>query len=135
MTDSGNIAGLARVELTKNYFSTKRLISRGVLRDMPDLVNNAEILIENHTVDMLIELHTYLMSAQRKAKETAIEAPADWWEHFKQRWAPKWFLRKYPVKMKHLGFVSNVTNYICPHTNTNWGNDKETHVAWLEGER
>lgn len=26
-----------------------------------------------------------------------IKYPSDWWQAFKQRWFPKWLLRKYPV--------------------------------------
>ena len=28
--------------------------------------------------------------------------PADWWQHVKERWAPRWFLKKWPVKKKRL---------------------------------
>lgn len=26
--------------------------------------------------------------------------PWDWWEHFKLRWFPKWWLKRYPIKQK-----------------------------------
>ena len=28
------------------------------------------------------------------------EAPADWWQAFRQRWAPAWWLALYPVRMR-----------------------------------
>lgn len=31
-----------------------------------------------------------------------IVAPADWWEHVKERFAPAWFLRRWPVRMRTL---------------------------------
>lgn len=29
-----------------------------------------------------------------------IKYPLDWWEHFRQRWFPKFLLEKYPVKFR-----------------------------------
>ena len=35
-----------------------------------------------------------------KAGNDVAEAswPEDWWQHFRQRWAPAWWLRRHPVK-------------------------------------
>src|SRR5678809_654895 len=30
-------------------------------------------------------------------RECVAEYPADWWQALKERFAPKWFLRRYPV--------------------------------------
>lgn len=30
--------------------------------------------------------------------------PQDWWQHFKQRWFPKWATKKWPVKMEERSF-------------------------------
>lgn len=30
-----------------------------------------------------------------------IEVPADWWEHFKERWFPQWALKRWPVRYRH----------------------------------
>lgn len=29
----------------------------------------------------------------------SLERPVDWWQHLRQRWFPKWWLRRYPVRM------------------------------------
>jgi hypothetical protein len=45
--------------------------------------------------------------ASEKLEEIEIEAtvkvdyPADWWQHFKERWYPKWLQKRFPV-----GYVS-----------------------------
>lgn len=32
--------------------------------------------------------------------QATIEVPADWWQHFKQRWFPAWALRLWPVQVR-----------------------------------
>lgn len=34
----------------------------------------------------------------RKARHT-VTYPADWWQHFKQRWFPRWALNRWPVRL------------------------------------
>jgi len=41
-------------------------------------------------------LETYIYGKEHPKKE--IVYPADWWEALKERFAPKWFLKKYPVR-------------------------------------
>uniref|UniRef100_A0A6M3K1Z7 Uncharacterized protein n=1 Tax=viral metagenome TaxID=1070528 RepID=A0A6M3K1Z7_9ZZZZ len=36
-------------------------------------------------------------------EEPIMEIPADWWQHFKQRWFRGWLTRKFPVKTKWIG--------------------------------
>jgi hypothetical protein len=33
----------------------------------------------------------------RALDKVEIKYPADWWQAFKQRWFPKWILKRYPV--------------------------------------
>lgn len=35
-------------------------------------------------------------------KLNTVKYPANWKEAFKERWAPKWFLKKYPVKYSYI---------------------------------
>lgn len=38
-------------------------------------------------------------------EEPIVEIPADWWQHFKHRWFPRWLRRKFPVKTKWVSAV------------------------------
>lgn len=54
------------------------------------------------TDDVIVDLRGYVW-AQRIQNETAIltvEYPATWWQHFKQRWFPRWARRRWPVRMQ-----------------------------------
>lgn len=37
----------------------------------------------------------------KKIGHEDIRYPADWWEAVKERWAPRWFLRRWPVRYRH----------------------------------
>lgn len=59
--------------------------------------------IRDHMTDSIIfSLRTNVMSEQlsERSKTITFKYPASWWEQLKQSHAPRWFLKKYPVK-KH----------------------------------
>jgi len=48
-----------------------------------------------------IGIRLLLDIATQKGDTWAI--PADWWQHFKQRWFPRWLERRFPVRTKLIG--------------------------------
>lgn len=36
--------------------------------------------------------------ARRLLERVEVQWPADWWQHFKERWSPEWALRRWPVR-------------------------------------
>ena len=56
-------------------------------------------LITGYLIDRVVFSFYGLM------KKQTVELPANWWEHFKQRWYPAWILKRYPVKMKKYEFT------------------------------
>jgi hypothetical protein len=57
------------------------------------------------------------------------EWPATWWQHFKQRWFPRWALRRWPVKMEVREW--EVFQRVCPHLNVP---ESDRHVRWMIGD-
>lgn len=69
--------------------------------------------------------------AARNLKPSAIEhtdVPYDWWEAVRERWAPKWWLRRHPVITRRI-----VTEWfrVCPHADVRWHDPHRTHINWL----
>jgi hypothetical protein len=56
------------------------------------------------------------------------EWPRDWWQAFKDRWAPRWFLSRYPVQYEKFSIDRPVYAAVCPHVRTE---SKGTHLTWL----
>lgn len=44
--------------------------------------------------ELLVQMWRYVYYEQRGE----LEVPADWWQHFKQRFFPAWALRRWPVQ-------------------------------------
>ncbi len=47
-------------------------------------------------------------------EEISVEYPADWWQAIKARFAPKWFLRYYPINNKRTVLKAQA---VCPYLN------------------
>ena len=45
-----------------------------------------------------------------------VDVPRDWWQAARERWAPKWWLRRHPVKRTRYPVIEqrNMFN-VCPH--------------------
>lgn len=69
---------------------------------------------------LLIELHTNIYC--KDETETRISYPSSWWQHVRQRFYPKWLLRRYPVKKEY-----HVVKYISAYPTIYV--DKEAHSA------
>lgn len=48
------------------------------------------------------DMWTERFHAGRETVEIGVEVPASWWEHVKERFAPRWFLRRWPVVTRTL---------------------------------
>lgn len=61
------------------------------------------------------------------------KAPLDWWQAFRERWFPRWWLRRHPVRyrVERREVLKRVTVHrynVCPHIKVQ---DNTPHVAWL----
>ena len=78
--------------------------SRTLLRSL--LVREGRVSLEEivngETDGMLLEIEAHILAldvAEVHLSVTArVECPADWWQHLKQRFAPAWVLRRWPVE-------------------------------------
>lgn len=59
-------------------------------------------VIDRMSGEMFADLSAYVWSEviQDEAISFKFETPSDWWQHFKERWFPKWALRHWPVVMR-----------------------------------
>ena len=54
-------------------------------------------VIVDETADTFIAQLTWHLAGQT-LKDHVIAYPTTWWEHLKERFAPKWFLERWPIK-------------------------------------
>ncbi len=69
----------------------------------------ADVRYQELTDAMIMELRTNVMSESLQDTTQSVEFtfPSGVWQHFKQRWFPKWMKRRFPVKATE--YTKNVT--------------------------
>jgi len=64
--------------------------------------------------------------------EVAFSWPADWWQAFKERWFPRWLLKKYPVAYRTEVVARKLVEHrYCPHIRTPPGNGDKVCFDYL----
>jgi len=78
-----------------------------------------------------LELKSYFLRSPHPAQKITIHAPADWWQHFKERWFPNWLEQKFPVRYGIPTPYEFGPVYICPHADIKFRDHQEVHFSWL----
>ena len=101
------------VVLEKIKFTVAQQVGQHLLNSME--VDAVEDIISGN---IAYHLRVDLLGREMRSDLTDSEyVPRDWWEHVKERFAPQWFLRRWPVKGR---YIMTTTRHfrICPHLNT-----------------
>jgi hypothetical protein len=59
------------------------------------VVDNVEVMLDEIFHDMMLRMRAYIWGEPPKVWR--VKAPADWWQHFKERWFPEWALKRWPM--------------------------------------
>lgn len=66
---------------------------------------STEMLVTDALGGMAIAIRQKVFG--RKLKEITCEWPADWWQAFRARWFPRWWLRRWPVRYERRQLVAH----------------------------
>lgn len=101
------------------------------LRDLAFLRNHAEVstFVDDVSRRLVMRLASKVLAKEVKQEEGSTTVPADWWSHFKQRWFPKWALRRWPSKTVKI--VTMRVYRCCPHDDV-MAMSNQSHFEWLE---
>jgi hypothetical protein len=94
--------------------------------------NHMEVnsFLDNYTRSLVIQLSSYVLAGpERKRIDVEKQWPADWWQAFKERWFPKRWLRRWPVKYERVSIHEVLVTRMCPHVNVK--TDNRPHFAFL----
>ena len=108
-----------------------------VLCDYPSIIHNMKV--EGYTLHKLHDmgLHaaynfvSYLSEIKKQDKTTVklYSYPATPWDFLKEKYAPKWFLGRWPVKYSTRDVeVLSEKHFMCPHLVLS---DNYPHVMWM----
>ena len=90
---------------------------------------NARLYVDKRIEELAMEMRSMLAGRMEERIDIEEKWPSDWWQAFKDRWFPKWALRRWPV---HYLFVSCHKQIwrVCPHINIKFCEDQR-HFEWL----
>lgn len=93
---------------------------------------NSEVIMTHAIEGLCLGIQTWLLKSPHPAKQVTLYAPADWWEHFKERWFPQWAKDKWPVLYGIPTQYEYGPIYVCPHSTEKWRDNKSAHFLWLD---
>jgi hypothetical protein len=102
---------------------------------MPAIGENAEVDIRqlSDSFDrVLLSARSWILDGHKvdRLDSESIDFPLTPWDFFKQEYAPKWFLERWPVKYRTEVFTKAIhQHYMCPHINANV--DRFQHLEWM----
>ena len=119
--------------LWTSYIIDKVLLESRIAIPRHVLANTEIIKLEDHVCDGLVyHFRSFLAGKKHEVErsEESIKVPNSWWDHAKERFAPKWFLKQWPISYRTIATktVFSFTD-ICPHIELP-KNDK-AHFEWL----
>jgi hypothetical protein len=81
---------------------------------------------------ILVYVRSWILDGHKidRLESESIDFPATPWDFVKLKYAPKWFLERWPVKYKTTMVTKNIhQHYVCPHINMR--DDRNPHIAWM----
>jgi hypothetical protein len=123
------------VHADKVVLEELRLAFYTSINDYPPLGENAEIRIRElrYAVDQLaIYAVSWILDGHKvdRSEKDTIQFPVTPWDFWKQEHAPKWFLKRFPVKFKDTTVTTAIhKHFVCPHINMK--DDRFPHIAWM----
>jgi len=58
--------------------------------------------------------------------------PADWWQAVRERWFPRWWLRRHPVRYERVDVDQTIYAAVCPHLHAA---PRRSHLDWMGQQR
>jgi hypothetical protein len=102
------------------------------------LTGMAKGQLEHVSEDALYTMEHNLLAEATADLVLEVSYPQNWWQHFRQRWLPKRWLAKHPVKMTRERKRAKRYANVCPHHNEpstgphleflTWGRDEDRYT-------
>ena len=106
--------------------SASGLLSDRELETLP--VNRVVEVVRDLQRGLLVQLSAYMAGLLKERIVIHERWPADWWQAFRERWFPAWWLSRWPVQYRNLDIDERQYLAICPHLHVD---PPHKHVEWF----
>ncbi len=79
-----------------------------------------------------LRLRAYVYAMPKETIEIHLKYPDDWWQAFRERWFPDWWLRRWPVVYDLIDISEKRFGPVCPHLA---GSHNTDHLQWMAEEK
>jgi hypothetical protein len=69
-----------------------------VQRHIPRLLLDQKLSVESIAGEIVLRLTGHVLG--RKLEPVEVRWPDDWWQAFRERWFPRWWLARWPVRFR-----------------------------------
>ena len=122
---------MEQVEFEKVYLYCQSRITE-IMTDYPGLSQNAKFdMIRYEAEQLILTMKTWCATGRIPdyAETEIVEWPDGVWQAFKEKFMPKWFVRRYPVRHASKTIVTERNFYfVCPHIRVP---DDRTHIKFM----
>ncbi len=83
----------------------------------------------NQAADTLVVmLDAYVYGMPKERIDVDERWPTDWWQAFRERWFPAWWLRRWPVRYNTVSVHKQLFGRVCPHIHEP---EQKKHLQWM----
>lgn len=115
--------GLKEVILERMQIGLNQMVSS-------DVLSNLRAHIEYTADYCAIELRTFVWAEKEEQQKQTVKYPANWWQGVKERWFPKWALKRWPVVYTVFTYSVKV---LYPQLNVSLPNQTAVFMVSVDG--
>jgi len=107
-----------RVTLEKCRIAVQKALPKHAIGCELDIQVQEDFIIEALVFKLVATLTGKKHLLDQQTVTVSVEIAADWWQAVRQRWAPVWWLMRWPVKMRTVSKSETWTRAVtkmCPH--------------------
>ncbi len=112
--DAGVHTAVRCVNLDVFRISLRAYMSQDALAAVREA--DVKVYLDHDSQALVRELRASMVGKPSEVRDVAsVTVPADWWQAFRARWLPAWWLRRWPVVTHTIVTRQEVTYRVCPH--------------------
>jgi hypothetical protein len=81
----------------------------------PDARAAIEVELQSGLGGLVLKMRRHMLAVAGTEHRQSFVYPADWWQAVKERFAPRWFLRRWPVERIEHTLKVEAYGAVCPH--------------------
>jgi hypothetical protein len=105
-------ADVLEVHAEKVRFACMCWLSAHAVKDAVSL----RVIVDPTMEGLMVQLRDFVLAIPEDRIEIQRRYPRDWWQAFRERWFPRWWLSRRPVDYEEIDIDEPKFGPVCPHS-------------------